>query len=40
MRTLAVTNTVAESVLRAAGADVVTASLADWNTDAVHHLFD
>jgi HAD superfamily hydrolase (TIGR01509 family) len=39
MRTLAVTNTVAEPVLRAAGADVVTASLADWNTDAVRHVF-
>lgn len=40
MRTLAVTNTVAESLLRAAGAEVVTASLADWNTDAVHLLYD
>lgn len=40
MRTLAVTNTVTEPVLRAAGADVVTASLADWNTDAVKHVFD
>ena len=40
MRTLAVTNTVTESLLRAAGADIVSASLADWNTDAVHHLFD
>ena len=40
MRTLAVTNTVTESPLRAAGADVVSASLADWNTDAVHHVFD
>jgi HAD superfamily hydrolase (TIGR01509 family) len=40
MRTLAVTNTVTESLLRAAGADVVSASLADWNTDAVRHLFD
>ena len=39
-RTIGVTNTVAEEVLRAAGANVVTASLADWNTDAVHHLFD
>jgi beta-phosphoglucomutase-like phosphatase (HAD superfamily) len=26
--------------LRAAGADVVTPTLADWNADAVHHLFD
>jgi len=40
MRTLAVTNTVTESLLRAAGADVVSASLADWNTDAVRRLFD
>jgi HAD superfamily hydrolase (TIGR01509 family) len=40
MRTLAVTNTVTESLLRAAGADVVTASLADWNADAVRHVFD
>jgi len=35
MRTLGVTNTVSETALRAAGADVVTASLADWNVDAV-----
>ena len=40
MHTLAVTNTVAESPLRAAGAEIVTASLADWNTDAVHLLYD
>ena len=40
MRTLAMTNTVAESLLRDAGADVVSASLADWNTDAVHLVFD
>jgi HAD superfamily hydrolase (TIGR01509 family) len=39
MRTLAVTNTVTETLLRAAGADVVTASLADWNADAVRHVF-
>jgi beta-phosphoglucomutase len=39
MRTLGVTNTVAEGALRAAGADVVTASLADWNVDAVRHVF-
>ena len=31
MHTLGVTNTVDESALRAAGADVVTHSLADWN---------
>lgn len=40
MRTLGVTNTVAEKELRAAGAEVVTPSLADWTLDAVHHLFD
>jgi beta-phosphoglucomutase len=40
MRTIGVTNTVPESRLRAAGADVVTAGLADWNTDAIHHVFD
>ena len=40
MRTLGVTNTVAADLLRAAGAEVVTPSLADWTMDAVHHLFD
>lgn len=40
MKTLGVTNTVAEEALRAVGANVVTASLADWTTDAVHHVFD
>jgi hypothetical protein len=40
MRTLGVTNTVSENDLRSAGAEVVTASLADWTMDAVHHLFD
>jgi phosphoglycolate phosphatase/beta-phosphoglucomutase len=40
MRTLGITNTVSEEQLRAAGAEVVTASLADWTVDAVHHLFD
>jgi beta-phosphoglucomutase len=39
MRTLGVTNTVTEEDLRAAGAEVVTASLADWTIDAVHHVF-
>jgi len=39
MRTLGVTNTVSEAELRAAGADVVTPSLADWNVDAVRHVF-
>jgi beta-phosphoglucomutase len=40
MGTLGITNTVPEEQLRAAGADVVTASLADWTVDAVHHVFD
>jgi beta-phosphoglucomutase-like phosphatase (HAD superfamily) len=40
MRTLGVTNTVGEQALRAAGADVVTANLADWTDDAVRHVFN
>ena len=40
MRTLGVTNTVSEEALRAAGADVVTKSLADWNVDAVKLVFN
>ncbi|HEX8632827.1 MAG TPA: HAD family phosphatase [Pyrinomonadaceae bacterium] len=40
MRTLGVTNTVGEAALRAAGADVVTHSLADWTDDAVRHVFN
>lgn len=40
MRTLGVTNTVSEEQLRSAGAEVVTASLADWTVDAVRHVFD
>jgi beta-phosphoglucomutase-like phosphatase (HAD superfamily) len=40
LRTLGVTNTVGEKELREAGAEVVTANLADWTTDAVHHLYD
>jgi beta-phosphoglucomutase len=40
MRTIGVTNTVPESLLRDAKADVVTPNLSDWTTDAVHHLFD
>jgi len=40
MRTLAVTNTVGHSTLRAAGAEIVTAGLADWNVDALRLLFD
>jgi len=40
MHTLGMTNTVSEEELRAAGAEVVTASLADWTVDAVNHVFD
>ncbi|HMG75958.1 MAG TPA: HAD family phosphatase [Pyrinomonadaceae bacterium] len=40
MRTIGVTNTVSERLLRNAQADVVTPNLSDWTTDAVHHLFD
>ncbi len=40
MRTLAVTNTVSDKLLREAGAEVVTGNLADWTTDALHHVFD
>jgi phosphoglycolate phosphatase/beta-phosphoglucomutase len=40
MRALGVTNTVSEEQLRGAGAEVVTASLADWTVDAVRHVFD
>jgi phosphoglycolate phosphatase/beta-phosphoglucomutase len=40
MRTLGVTNTVSEEALRAAGAEVVTKSLADWTVDAVRRVFD
>ena len=39
MRTLGVTNTVSAEALRAAGAEVVTASLADWTPDAVKLLY-
>ncbi len=39
MKTLGVTNTVSAEALRAAGADVVTASLADWTPDAVKRVF-
>ena len=39
MRTLGVLNTVTESELRAAGADVVTPSLADWTTEAVRLVY-
>lgn len=39
MRTLGVTNTVSDEALRAAGADVVTKSLADWTVDTVKRVF-
>src|SRR6266498_3517931 len=40
MHTLGITNTVSEKELRMAGAEVVTASLADWTVDAVRHVFE
>lgn len=40
MRTLGITNTVSETQLRDAGAEVVTASLADWTVDSIQHVFD
>jgi beta-phosphoglucomutase len=39
MRTMGVTNTVAEAALRDAGAEVVTRSLADWSVEAVELVF-
>ena len=39
MRTLGITNTVPAAALREAGAEVVTASLADWTVDAVKRLY-
>ena len=39
MRTLGITNTVPADALRAAGAEVVTASLADWTPDAVKLVY-
>ncbi|HEY2964448.1 MAG TPA: HAD family phosphatase [Pyrinomonadaceae bacterium] len=39
MRTLGVTNTVDADGLRAAGAEVVTGSLADWTVASVHGVF-
>jgi len=39
MRTLGLTNTVSEELLRAAGAEVVSKSLFDWTVDAVRHVF-
>jgi beta-phosphoglucomutase len=40
IHTLGITNTVSEQQLRAAGAEVVTASLADWTVEAVRHVFE
>jgi beta-phosphoglucomutase len=39
MHTLGVTNTVSEKEMRAAGAEIVTASLADWTVDTVRLVF-
>jgi beta-phosphoglucomutase-like phosphatase (HAD superfamily) len=39
MRTLGITNTVSAEALRIAGAEVVTASLADWTVEAVELLY-
>ncbi len=39
MRTLGVTNTVAETELRSAGAEVVTPSLSDWTVEAVDLVY-
>jgi phosphoglycolate phosphatase/beta-phosphoglucomutase len=39
MHTIGITNTVSEEALRAAGADVVTHSLADWSPEAVKLVF-
>jgi beta-phosphoglucomutase len=39
MHTLGVTNTVSAEALRAAGAEIVTPSLADWTVDAVKRLY-
>lgn len=39
MRTLGITNTVSAEQLRAAGAEVVTSSLADWSVAAVRHVY-
>lgn len=40
MKTLAVTNTVSENVLREAGADVVSKNLDDWMPDSFQLVFD
>jgi beta-phosphoglucomutase len=39
MHTLGITNTVSDEALRAAGAEIVSASLADWTADAVKLCF-
>ena len=39
MRTLGVTNSVAEKQLRAAGAEVVTRNLADWTVEAIELVY-
>jgi phosphoglycolate phosphatase/beta-phosphoglucomutase len=39
MRTLGITNTVSAEALRTAGAEVVTASLADWTVESVELLY-
>ncbi len=39
MRTLGITNTVSADQLRAAGAEVVTASIADWTVAALRHVY-
>jgi len=39
MRAIGVTTTVEPEPLRAAGANIVTPNLGDWNAGAVHHLF-
>ena len=40
MRTLGITNTVSEAVLREAGADVVSKKLDDWMPDSFHLVFN
>jgi beta-phosphoglucomutase len=40
MRTIGITNTIGEVALRAAGAEVVTSSLADWSVEAVELVFE
>ena len=39
MQTMGITNTISEEALRAAGADVVTGSLADWTIEAVELVY-